>query len=217
MEGWTVYEDCSLEGAPFHIAVKRQEELKSVGLFKSNALFYIIFSAILLNFWLCCLFNLDTNIIKYIFNANKDHRPPLWSSGQSSWLQIQRSRVPFLALPDFLRRVGLERGPLSLVRITEELLEWKSNGSGQENLTNDRGDPLRWPRDTLYQQKLALISPISGGRSVGIVRLRTKGHGILFFNKDHIYMPLYRKKYSSQLNTFHINVANRIWCLVEFL
>jgi hypothetical protein len=25
--------------------------------------------------------------------------------------------------------VGLERGPLSLVSITEELLEWKSNGS----------------------------------------------------------------------------------------
>jgi hypothetical protein len=29
--------------------------------------------------------------------------------------------------------VGLERGPLSLVRITEELLEWKSSGSGLEN------------------------------------------------------------------------------------
>jgi hypothetical protein len=26
-----------------------------------------------------------------------------------------------------------ERGPLSLVRITEELLEWKSSGSGLEN------------------------------------------------------------------------------------
>jgi hypothetical protein len=26
----------------------------------------------------------------------------LWSSGQSSWLQIQRSRVLFPALPDFL-------------------------------------------------------------------------------------------------------------------
>jgi hypothetical protein len=30
-------------------------------------------------------------------------RPPLWSCGQSSWLQIQRSRVRFPALPDFLR------------------------------------------------------------------------------------------------------------------
>jgi hypothetical protein len=33
---------------------------------------------------------------------------------------------------------------------------------------------LRWPRNTLYPQKLALTSPTSGGRSVGIVRLRTK-------------------------------------------
>jgi hypothetical protein len=32
---------------------------------------------------------------------------------------------------------------------------------------------LRWPRDTLYPLKLALTSPTSGGRSVGIVRWRT--------------------------------------------
>jgi hypothetical protein len=74
--------------------------------------------------------------------------------------------------------VGLERGPLGLVRIIEELLERKSSGSGHENRISGRGDPLRWPRDTLYPQKLALTSPTSGGRSVGIVRLRTKGHGV---------------------------------------
>jgi hypothetical protein len=47
--------------------------------------------------------------------------------------------------------------------------------SCQENRINDRGggDPLRWPRDTLYPQKLAPTSPASGGRSVGIVCLRT--------------------------------------------
>jgi hypothetical protein len=70
--------------------------------------------------------------------------------------------------------VGLERGPLSLVRIIEELFEWKS----QEKRINDWEDPLRWPRDTLYPQKLALTLPTSGGRSVGIVCLRTKGHGV---------------------------------------
>jgi hypothetical protein len=32
----------------------------------------------------------------------------------------------------------------------------------------------RWPRGTLYPQKLALTSPTSGGRSAGIVRLRTE-------------------------------------------
>jgi hypothetical protein len=30
----------------------------------------------------------------------------------------------------FWKVVGLERGPLSLMRIIEELLEWKSSGSG---------------------------------------------------------------------------------------
>jgi hypothetical protein len=70
--------------------------------------------------------------------------------------------------------VGLERGPLSLVRITEELLEWKSSGSCLENREYGRGDSLRRPRDTLYQLKLALTSPTSGGRSIAIVRLLSK-------------------------------------------
>jgi hypothetical protein len=40
--------------------------------------------------------------------------------------------------------VDLERGSVSLVRITEELLEWKSNGSGiKKNEINGREDPLR--------------------------------------------------------------------------
>jgi hypothetical protein len=71
--------------------------------------------------------------------------------------------------------VGLERGPLSLVRITEELLEWKSSGSGsrKSRLTavgircTDHATPS-------IRKKLALTSPTSGGRLVGIVRLRTK-------------------------------------------
>jgi hypothetical protein len=37
-----------------------------------------------------------------------------------------------------------------------------------------RRDPSRWPRGTLYPQKLALTSPTSGGHSVGIVRSRTE-------------------------------------------
>jgi hypothetical protein len=31
--------------------------------------------------------------------------------------------------------VGLERGPLSLVRVTKELLEWKSSSSGSRKPT----------------------------------------------------------------------------------
>ena len=37
-------------------------------------------------------------------------RPPLWSSVQSFWLQIQRSRVRFPALPDFLSSSGSGTG-----------------------------------------------------------------------------------------------------------
>jgi hypothetical protein len=37
-------------------------------------------------------------------------RPPLWSSGQSSWLLTQRSRVRFPALPDFLSSSGSGTG-----------------------------------------------------------------------------------------------------------
>jgi hypothetical protein len=66
------------------------------------------------------------------------------------------------------------------VSITEELLEWKSTGSGLENREYGRGDPLRSPCDTLYPQKLTLTSPKSGGGSVGIFRLLTKATGVVF-------------------------------------
>jgi hypothetical protein len=39
--------------------------------------------------------------------------------------------------------VGLERGPLSLVSTTEELLDRKSSGSGVENREYGRRDPSR--------------------------------------------------------------------------
>jgi hypothetical protein len=70
--------------------------------------------------------------------------------------------------------VGVVRGPLRLVSTTEVLLGRNGSGSGLENREYGPGDPLRWPRDTLYPQKLALTSPTSGGRSVGIFRLRTE-------------------------------------------
>jgi hypothetical protein len=70
--------------------------------------------------------------------------------------------------------VGLERGPFSLVRKIEQLLERKVAAPVQKTEINGRGDLLRSQRDTLYPLKLALTSPTSGGRSVGIVRWRTK-------------------------------------------
>jgi hypothetical protein len=50
-------------------------------------------------------------------------RPPLWSRGQSSWLQIRR---PGFDSWHYQKKVvGLERGALSLVSTTEELLDRK--------------------------------------------------------------------------------------------
>jgi hypothetical protein len=70
--------------------------------------------------------------------------------------------------------VGLERNPLSLGSTTEEQLGRSSSGSGLESRKFGCGEPLRCPLDTLYPRKFALTSLTSGGRSVGIVRWRTK-------------------------------------------
>jgi hypothetical protein len=56
----------------------------------------------------------------------------MWPIGQSFWLQIQRSGLDSRRYQIFLEVVGLERGPLSLVSTTEELLERKSSGFGLE-------------------------------------------------------------------------------------
>jgi hypothetical protein len=77
------------------------------------------------------------------------------------------------------------------VSTTEELLERNSSGSGLENREYDRGDPLRWPRDTLFPQQLALTSPTSVGRSVCIVRLLTKATdffiGVTWYHQPNGY------------------------------
>jgi hypothetical protein len=101
-------------------------------------------------------------------------RPPLWSGGQTSWLQIKRPGFDYRRYQIFWEVVGLERGPLSLVSTTEELLGRKISDCGLETRDYGRRDPLRWPRGTFYRQKLALTSPTSGRHSVGIVFLRTQ-------------------------------------------
>jgi hypothetical protein len=68
----------------------------------------------------------------------------------------------------------LERGPLSVVSTTEELLGRKGSGFGLENRDYGRRDPSRWPRGSIYPQKFALTSATSCGRSVGIVRSGTQ-------------------------------------------
>jgi hypothetical protein len=78
--------------------------------------------------------------------------------------------------------VGLERGQLSLVSTTEELLERKISGSGLEIREYGRGDLSHWPRGTLYPQKLANFA--DKWRSLGrYSSLAVSGHGI-FLSPD---------------------------------
>jgi hypothetical protein len=58
--------------------------------------------------------------------------PPLWSTGQSSWLQIQTSGFDYRRY-QILWVVGLKRGPPSLVSTIEDLLERKSSSYGLAN------------------------------------------------------------------------------------
>jgi hypothetical protein len=82
--------------------------------------------------------------------------------------------------------VGLERGPLSLVSTIEELLGRKGSVSGLESREYGRRDPSRWPRGTLYPQKLALTTPTSGGRLVGTVRSLTKATEFYFLRSKFL-------------------------------
>jgi hypothetical protein len=100
--------------------------------------------------------------------------PSLRSSGQSSWLQIQRSGFYSWQCQIFWEIVDLEWGPFSLVSTIERLLGRQSSGSGLECREYGRRDPSRWPHGTLYSQKMALTSPTNGCRSVGIIRSRTQ-------------------------------------------
>jgi hypothetical protein len=108
----------------------------------------------------------------------KFHWECMWSSGQSSWLQIQRARFDSRRYQIFWEVVGLERGPLSLVSAIEELLGRKSSFSGLERRDYGCRDPSRRPRNTLYPQELALTSPTSCGRYSS---LADWGHGGFFF------------------------------------
>jgi hypothetical protein len=72
----------------------------------------------------------------------------------------------------------------------------KSTGSGLESREYGRRDPLCWPHDILYQKKLTLTSPTSGGRSVSIIRSRTEATYLF------IYLFIYFKFCSSHIGGY---------------
>ena len=128
---------------------------------------------------LSCL-NMSDIRLQYLYIVNIVLWPPLWSSGQSFWLQIQRSRARFPALPDFLSSSGSGTGSTQPREVNWGATWIKSSGSGSENRVTAVGIRCADHVTPLYPQKLALTSPTGGGRSVGIVRSRTKATEFFF-------------------------------------
>jgi hypothetical protein len=150
---------------------------------------------------------------------------PFWNSvfyclcGLVVRIPVYRSRGPWFdsrRYQIFWEVVRLERGPLSLVSTTEELLGRNSSGSGLEN--REYGDPLRWPCDTLYPQKLALTSLTCGGHSVGIVRLRTKTTEFVWVQRSRTHKYTHKYSYPSRIRAATLACrqalgwANRLLC-----
>jgi hypothetical protein len=85
------------------------------------------------------------------------------------------------ALPKKKKVVGLERGPLSLVSTTEELLDRKVAAPVYEIENTAVGIRHADHVAPSNPQKLAITLPTSGGRSFGIVRSRTQAMEFVFF------------------------------------
>jgi hypothetical protein len=64
------------------------------------------------------------------------------------------------------------------------------------------GGPPRWPRDIILSTKVGTNFVDSGGRSVGIVRSRTKGHGVNGFSTVRYFYS-----YESKCAKFSKNVG----------
>jgi hypothetical protein len=113
----------------------------------------------------------------------------LWycQSGQSSWLQIQRSGFGSRHYQIFWEVVGLERDPLSLISTIEELLGRKTSGCSLE--IQEYGHRDLSCRPMSIRNMLALSSPTSGGRSVDIVCSRAQATEFFLVNLSvHLYM-----------------------------
>jgi hypothetical protein len=87
---------------------------------------------------------------------------------------VYRSRAPgsIPGATTFSEKLWVWNG--GLVNTIEELLGGESSGSALEIREYGRRDPSSWLHGTHYPQKLALSSPIRGGRSLSIVRSRTQ-------------------------------------------
>jgi hypothetical protein len=118
-----------------------------------NQHFYIIYMMLYkIPCWVDAINHMH-GIISY--NIKIEGWPPLWSSGQSSWLQIQRSWVQFPPLPDFLRSSGSGTGSTQPGEYN-----WGATWIEMQLLRvekieiHGRGNSLGRPRETLCPHKV---------------------------------------------------------------
>jgi hypothetical protein len=119
-------------------------------------------------------FRRNSTLLSSGLKSKPSNKPqtPLWSRGQSSWLQIHRSRVRFPALSDSLRSSG--SGTESTQPREDKWATWmEKSGSGLENRLTAVEICCAY-----HATSSILPSPTCGGRLVGIVRLRTKSHRV---------------------------------------
>jgi hypothetical protein len=109
--------------------------------------------------------------------------------------------------------VGLEWGPLSLVSTVEELLGSKRSRSGLDIRGYGNRDLPRCRRDKLHPYMLALTSPTSGGRSLGIVQSLTQGTGISFSSVRQMNQDLRQIKSNGIQRIFRKKLRHflRVW------
>jgi hypothetical protein len=129
------------------------------------------------------------------------------------------SRVRFPVLPDYLRSSGSGTGSTQpRVSITEELLEWKSSGSGsrKSRLTAVGIRCADHATPSIRKKKMTL--PTTRGHSVVIIRLRTGVmYSLIIFwiflsISSFVFIRFLYLLASNHIFSSYVNCSSRLFC-----
>jgi hypothetical protein len=148
----------------------------------------------LLNFFLnevlICYFRLQIcelwHFMLWFYPSHSWRGHPLWSSGPSSLVPGS-----IAGATRFSEVVGLERDPLSHVRITEELLEWEGSIFGLENRDYQPWETFALTTQHPLSAEVGTKLPDNRRSSVGPVRLRAKATEVFLMTRQRGIVTLY--------------------------